>query len=194
MEPLRIYRCNEWGAQPVNRTFPTYGVEGVVIHHTASPNRLPLIGVLERQWGFRLARTIQRDHLGRGWADSGHHLLLTRGGLALEGRRGTAASLLKGLVPVGAHAGDVEVNKRWVGIEVEGRFDAKDAVTAQQWAALVDLCAWVCHWANVDSQRIEPHSKFRATACPGKLRDRLPDLRQRVHHEKLAIQRFYEAR
>lgn len=194
MEPPRIYRCNEWGAVPVGHNFPVRKVEGIVVHHSASLNRWPLLGALERQWGYRLARAIQRDHLNRGWADSGHHLLVTRGGLVLEGRRGSAAAVLKGLVPVGAHAGDVEVNRSWAGIEVEGRFDRVDAVTQQQWATLVDLCAWVCYWTDVDSQRIEPHSKFRATVCPGKLTDRLPTLRRAVHDRKVELLRFYGRR
>ena len=189
MESPRIYRCAEWGAQPINRAFPTHEVAGITIHHSVTANRPPLLGALERWWGARLARAIQRDHLARGWADSGHHLLLTRGGLVLEGRHGAAVSLLKGLVPVGAHVGDVEVNKRWVGIEVEGRFDQRYAVTRQQWAKLVDLCAWTCTWGNVDSQQIQPHSHFKATACPGELRDRVGDLRHAVHDRKLAIRR-----
>ena len=189
MEAIRIFRCAEWGAAEANRAFPVHEILGVVLHHSVTMNRPPLLGVLEREWGYRLARAIQRDHLARGWADSGHHLLLTRGGLTLEGRHGAAASLLKGLVPVGAHAGDVEVNKRWVGIEVEGRFDQRYAVTNQQWATLVDLCAWICTWGSVDSQQLQPHSRFKATACPGKLRDRIGDLRRAVHDRKLEIRR-----
>lgn len=189
METPRIYRCNEWVAKPVEQSFPLHKVEGIVVHHTTSINRPALPGLLERSVAFRLARLIQADHLKRGWADSGQHFLISRGGLVLEGRHNSAAAALKGLVPRGAHAGDDEANHSWFGIELEGRFDAKYAVTRQQWAALVDLCAWLCTWGNVDSQQIQPHSHFRATACPGKLRDRIPDLRRAVHDQKLAIRR-----
>src|SRR5256885_14879800 len=74
-----IHPTSEWGALPptspaqlLNRP-PTK----LFIHHTDSPNSTDY----SLQHGYDLARAIQRDHMNRGWIDTGQQLTLTRGGL-----------------------------------------------------------------------------------------------------------------
>src|SRR5207237_7241671 len=61
------------------------------------------------------------------------------------------------------------------------------AMTAEQWGALVELCAWLAFWGRFDSENIQPHSHFRPTQCPGLLRDHLDELRAAVHYRKSQI-------
>ena len=185
---VRIYTCKEWGAKPVDVQFARRPAAGLVIHHTASPSRKPLTGAAEEKAACSLARGIQRLHRRQnGWADTGQHFLVSRGGLILEGRHGSDMWARQGLVPRGAHAGANGPNATHFGIEIEGRYDRKDDLPAVQWDALVELCAHLCLWGNVQSQDIFPHCDYTATACPGKLADRLPALRQAVHDRKLTL-------
>lgn len=189
---IKVITCAQWGARPVDNTgSPQSRVVGVVIHHTAGPNaRTRWPAPIERQRCASLARAIQRDHMERqGWKDSGHHALVTRSGLVLEGRTGSWEAIQRGIVIQGAHAGDAAVNRTHFGIECEGNTELAP-LTDRQWAALVELCAQVCLWGDVQSANLFPHSQFRPTECPGSwLRLRLPALRDAVHLRKLDLLR-----
>lgn len=192
--PLRIYTACDWGATPVHPKFPTQKALGIVTHHTAGPNVTPFADEdAERERCFRLARAIQRAHLARGWADSGHHFLICRSGLILEGRHGSHDAARRGRCVRGAHAGNGAINSTHFGIEYEGRYDQEFLVTPDQWAAGVELYSWLAFWGQFDSQENFPHSQFRPTVCPGLLRDHLPRLRREVHDRKVEIMRELEA-
>jgi N-acetyl-anhydromuramyl-L-alanine amidase AmpD len=187
MTEPRIFTCEEWGALPVHRAFPTKPAVGTVIHHTASPNATPLLGPEELHRSFKLARAIQRDHLARRWADTGQHFLVSRGGIILEGRHGSLAAARRGRCVRGSHAGNNLANSQWFGIETEGRYDQEFLVTDAQWQALVTLHAWLAHWGDFDTATVQPHSHFRPTECPGHLRDHLGRLRQEAHDLKMRL-------
>lgn len=189
--PIRIYSTKEWGAKPAKAKFPLSPMEGICIHNTASPNRAAKSGQAEEAAAFAFARGIQAFHMGpeRGWSDTGQHFTVSRGGLVLEGRHGSLEGAKQGKVPTGAHAGHNagHQNRTWFGIEVEGSNSDAFHVLPQQWTALVELCAWLCFWSNVDSQNIKGHKEFSQTDCPGHIMEHLPELRQKVHDRKVAI-------
>lgn len=189
--PPRIYTCAEWGARPVAQKFATARAVGIVTHHTSGPNVTPFIDAdSELERCFRLARAIQRDHITRKpipYADSGHHFLLTRSGLILEGRHGTFAAAQKGRCVQAAHAGIAAVNKSRLGIEWEGRYDREFLVTPIQWAMGVRLCGWLAYWGAFDTASNHPHRFFKATLCPGLLANRIPDLRREAHDLKVRL-------
>jgi len=188
MTPPRIYSCAEWHAAPPKQSFPLRRAKGAVVHHAVKPNVTPKSGDEERRRAFALARDLQRGHMkGNGWSDSGHHFTISRGGVILEGRHGSLEAAKRGRVPQGAHAGVDEGNRFYYGIEWEGTYHLKYLVTPQQWAAAVDLYAWLAFWGDWDTQNILPHLHFRPTQCPGLLRDRIDEFRREVHDRKLAI-------
>jgi len=185
---LKIITTKQWGAKPVDNSRLSWSpAEGVIIHHTAGANAWPLpLAFLERQRCFRVARAIQKDHIDRGWSDSGHHFLVTRSGLILEGRQGTLnAAQLHSQVIQGAHAGVTHVNRTCWGIECEGRY-TKGPMPERQMLALVELCAHLCCWGELQtSETISGHRDVKATECPGDwLYQMLPGLRSMVHHRK----------
>jgi hypothetical protein len=187
MEVVRVYTTQEWGATPVATRFSRHAAEGIVIHNTESANRPAYEGEQEEQAAFRVARAIQKYHRETmGWADTGQHFTVSRGGLILEGRHGTLRAAKSGLVVRGAHAGRRagRQNAQWFGIEVEGKNLPEYAVTEAQWNALVELCAWLSFWGEFQSSQIEPHNRFSDTDCPGKLADHLDRLRKAVHMRK----------
>jgi hypothetical protein len=188
MTPVRIYTTGEWDAKPVAGTFPMRAARGIVVHHAVFPNRPPLTGEAELQASFAVARQIQASHLARGWADTGNHFTVSRGGVLLEGRHGSVSAAECGQVIRGAHAGVNEINATWFGIENEGTYTTEWLMTDEQWNALVELCAWLAFWGRFDSGSIQPHSHFVPTACPGLLREHVEALREAVHQRKLHIE------
>lgn len=191
LAPPRIYTCADWGARPVATRFAAAVARGIVTHHTAGPNVVPKTDADEEiRRCFALARAIQRDHQNRkpkGWVDSGHHFLLTRGGIILEGRHGTLAAAKRGRCVRGAHASATLPNSAYFGIEWEGCNDQAFMVTPVQWAMGVQLCAWLSLWGKFDTAENLPHRYFKPTACPGTLADRLPELRREAHDLKVKI-------
>jgi hypothetical protein len=145
-------------------------------------NRQPLLDdeEAERAAAFKVARSCQKDHLGRGWVDTGQHFTISRGGLILEGRRGTYDAARAGKVVWGAHATLAKYNRSYFGIETEGTYHLAFDMPDAQWQALVELCAWLAAWGGIDPKNIIGHKEIKATACPGLLSDRLPELRQLV--------------
>ena len=186
MPEPKIYTTTEWGARVVTQTFAKNSAEGIVIHNTENPNRAPASGSAEEQISFGICRAIQSHHMnGNRWSDTGQHFTVSRGGLILEGRTGSLTGAREGQVLQAAHASGVtRYNTKWFGIEMEGFYVHEYAVTQQQWDALVELCAWLCFWGNIDSTTniighmdvLEGH-----TNCPGLVEQHLPSLRDQVH-------------
>ncbi len=185
-----ILSTGEWGARaPNSDNFPKKAAAGLVIHNTEDPNRAPLSGEAEKRKASEVARAIQADHLKRGWADTGQHFLVSRGGLILEGRHGSLAAAKEGKVVRGAHANSRVHNTTWFGIELEGDNRAEFAVTDAQWSTLVGLCAWLSLWGEFDPRSIKGHMEVSSTDCPGKVMGRLDDLRGRVISRRAEIER-----
>jgi hypothetical protein len=181
----RIYSTSEWGALPAHVAhFPERSAAGIVVHNTENPNRDALTGDAELAAAVEVARSIQRGHFARGFADTGQHFTISRGGLILEGRHGSVAAARAGRVVSAAHAvsSDGSANATWFGIELEGDNRRSDQVTEPQYAALVELCAWLTKWAGVRLLPIKGHMDVLAghTDCPGKFEDRVPTLREDV--------------
>jgi hypothetical protein len=188
---MRIFTCQEWGAAPKDTSrLARTPAQGIVIHHTTTPDVPPLPGsAAEQQRCFRLARGIQSAHLGRGWKDTGQNFTCTRSGLLLEGRHGSLAAAQQGRVVQGSHAGNKQANRERWGIENEGLYTSQ-LPPAALWNALVELCAWLCLWGDVDSQAIHGHREYKSTQCPGDaFFARLGDLRAAVHTRKLELMR-----
>jgi hypothetical protein len=187
MAEPKIYTTTEWGARVVTKNFLKSAAEGIVIHNTENPNRAPATGAAEEQAAFKICRGIQIHHMdGNGWSDTGQNFTVSRGGLILEGRTTSLATARSGKVVQGAHASGVSnYNNKWFGIELEGFYVHEYAVTDQQWDALVELCAWLCHWAkNIDAMKdIIGHMDVLAghTNCPGLVEQHLVSLRAQVH-------------
>ena len=186
MSEPKIYTTVEWGARKVTKNFLKSKAEGIVIHNTENPNRAPLGGTAEEQAAFRICRGIQIHHMeNNGWSDTGQHFTVSRGGLILEGRTTALATAKTGKVVQGAHASGVSrYNNKWFGIELEGYYVKEYAVTDQQWNALVELCAWLCHWGGIDAmENIVGHMDVLAghTNCPGLVEQHLVSLRAQVH-------------
>ncbi len=179
---LAIISTQEWGAAPAPER-GTREAMGIVIHHMASPakgpNRRPSVDPeAEYTVARMLARNCQRDHIQRGWGDTGQHFTVTRGGVVLEGRTGTLRAARQGLVVHGAHAGKAVNGTHW-GIEVEGNYHTNPLdMPTEQWEALVALCRWLHAVGNLDPDTsLSGHRKWRPTVCPAKLAGRLPELR-----------------
>ena len=158
-----IISCDAWGArQPkapnqVLDARPTF----IVIHHTATPNT----SNLEQSHAMGLARSIQLDHMNRGYGDTGQHFTVSRGGWILEGRRGSLAALLSGTSQVvGAHAPGR--NTDGIGIENEGTYIKEKPPFALQYSLLL-LCAFICRQYGLGSNSIIGHRNINATQCPG---------------------------
>ncbi|HEV2839758.1 MAG TPA: peptidoglycan recognition family protein [Chthoniobacterales bacterium] len=181
----RIISTSEWGARPATVThFPERSAAGIVVHNTENANRDALTGPAELAVAVKVARSIQNGHFARGFADTGQHFTISRGGLILEGRHGSVAAARAGRVVAAAHAvsSDGSANRTWFGIELEGDNRPSDQVTKPQYAALVELCAWLTKWAGTKVLPIKGHMDVLAghTDCPGKFEARLPRLREDV--------------
>ncbi len=183
----RIYTTSEWGAAPANAShFAEALAVGIVVHNTEDKNREPLSGDAELRKSVELTRRIQHSHMvtDHHWADTGQHFTISRGGCILEGRHGSLAGARGGRVVQAAHAesSDGSANRRWFGIELEGDNRREDLVTAPQYSASVELCAWLMKWCGVQSLPIRGHMDVLAghTDCPGHFEERLPMLRKDV--------------
>ncbi|GLZ34437.1 hypothetical protein Lesp02_66240 [Lentzea sp. NBRC 105346] len=173
--PIRT--CEDWGARPPQEPLVLVGRPvRILIHHTATANSDDLsIG-----HAYELARWIQDLHMDtNGWADSGQHFTISRGGVLMEGRHGSRDALEAGdRMVVGAHCPGQ--NDRAIGIENEGIY--MDTVPPQQqWDSLVQFCAHVCDRYNIPTTEIFGHRDFFVTQCPGDaLYAMLPRLRSEV--------------
>jgi N-acetylmuramoyl-L-alanine amidase-like protein len=192
--PPAIVSCDTWGAKvrPPNRIVTTKAI-GIVIHHTATENVdvSRLSDAASQQRAFAFARSIQLDHIHRGYGDSGQHFTVTRDGMILEGRRGSLATLNSGMSMVsGAHTtGATGVNEPhhihywndgYIGIENEGTYSFELPPDAL-WDSLILLCAFIVSQYGFWPLRILGHRDFNKTACPGEtLYGQIGSLRRNV--------------
>ncbi|GAB3750492.1 hypothetical protein GCM10027599_07860 [Yimella radicis] len=172
-----VISCASWGAAPARNTITMVGPPTkILIHHTASAN----VTDYSRDAAYAIARDIQTWHFGRGWADTGQHFTVSRGGYVLEGRHRTLEGMTggQGQFPRGAHC--TGENDTSLGIENQGIYTTA-LPTSAQWNALVGLCAYLCQTYRLSANALYGHRQFRATACPGDaFYARLPQLRKDV--------------
>jgi hypothetical protein len=171
-----IYSTSDWGAQDPREPIDIldHRPNKILIHHTDTPNT----DDVSRAHAFQLARNIQQSHFARGWRDSGHHFLISRGGYIMVGRHRSLPVLENGNRHVlGAHC-DGE-NPDSIGIENEGRYGVATPPQAL-YNRLVHLCAYICQQYSISPSDIYGHRRFDATICPG---DRFTELMPRLRED-----------
>lgn len=203
---MNVLTRSEWRARGASGKFAIAPAAGLVLHHSAGLNRPQQAGELEESRAARMAREVQAFHMDRnGWSDIGYHLLLSRGGVLLEGRRGSWEAMQAGKVVRGAHSGVDRINRTHWGLCVEGTLSDRDDITPAQWEALLAACAWLCGKGGFAPAAISGHRDHKATQCPGILWSLLPEVRRavqerlepegltiRVHGEPLIIRGWLE--
>ncbi|MEV5570636.1 peptidoglycan recognition family protein [Spirillospora sp. NPDC052269] len=173
-----VHPRSDWKARPPIHpaTVLNRKPDRIIVHHTSTPNS-PDTSI---EHAYQLSRDIQRFHMqGRGWADSGQQLTISRGGVVMEGRNRSLAAIRAGKLAVGAQV--LSHNSHTVGIENEGSYMTEDVPDAL-WDSLVEVCAWLCvRYKLKPAKAIIGHRDLNNTDCPGdRLYARLPDLRDDV--------------
>ncbi|WP_033342742.1 peptidoglycan recognition protein family protein [Catenuloplanes japonicus] len=166
-----------WGAVPPSEAITVLSTppNKIIVHHTAHPNTTDL----SRARAESLAREIQRDHMARGFIDTGQHFTISRGGYVLEGRHRSLEVLQAGSGHVSS-AHTTGQNNEAVGIENEGTYTSATP-PAVLYSQLVALCADICQAWSFNPRQIYGHRDFAATECPGGvLYGRLATLRNDV--------------
>ncbi|HEY0698207.1 MAG TPA: N-acetylmuramoyl-L-alanine amidase [Micromonospora sp.] len=176
-----IISCDQWGARPPASPIQLSGnvTNKIIVHHMAFPNSTDH----SREHAEQLARDCQDLHMdGNGWADTGQHFTVSRGGHVLEGRHRSLEMLRLGERQViGAHCPGENGNA--IGIENEGTY-VTEAPPAAMLDGLTRLCVAVCRRYGLHAHDIFGHWDFRTTLCPGAVFYRgFPDLRRRVAAE-----------
>ena len=187
---MKLLSTSEWGAIQVNtRHLRRTTGQGIVLHHTATPNAMARTGAAEEERAAALVRQIQRWHMGppKRWLDTGQNFTVSRGGVICEGRTGSWDAAREGKVLQGAHAGNVKINQTHFGIESEGLYmDVEPPAALIQ--ALIELCAHLSLWSGCQAHALYPHRQFRQTLCPGdQIVALLPDLREAIRARKLEL-------
>ncbi|HEY3504831.1 MAG TPA: N-acetylmuramoyl-L-alanine amidase [Actinocatenispora sp.] len=176
-----------WGARPVpdsDLTILHGTTRKIVVHHMAFPN----VTDYSEDHAKQLARDCQDLHMdGNGWADTGQHFTVSRGGYVLEGRHESLPSLELGTQQVqGAHC--VGENTQSIGIENEGTYVTETPPPALL-ASLVRLCTTICTRYGIHAWNMFGHWDWNNTDCPGIMFYReFPKLRlavARACHERL---------
>ncbi|MDL4816682.1 peptidoglycan recognition family protein [Actinomadura sp. OS1-43] len=173
-----VYTRAQWRARPPKRAARILGraPDHIVVHHTDTANSADLTVA----HAFSLSRYIQNFHMDkRGWDDCGQQLTISRGGVVMEGRNRSLASVREGDLAVGAQV--LHHNEHTIGIENEGNY-MKKAVPGRLWSSLTEVCVWLCRAYDLDpAEAIVGHRDYNTTSCPGDvLYSRLPALRRAV--------------
>lgn len=171
-----IISCGTWGAKAAKGSISMVGPPTeIVVHHTSSAN----VTDYSKAAAYDIARQIQSWHFDNGWADTGQHFTVSRGGYILEGRHRTLEGLkTRKKFPQGAHTSGQ--NPHAIGIENQGNYNDGLPPT-KQWNALVDLLAYLCSTYGLKPSDIKGHRDFNNTDCPGSaFYAKLPQLRKDV--------------
>ena len=136
-----IIDCDSWGARPPSSTIQITGntTNKIILHHMAFPN----VTDYSREHAIQLAKDCQNLHMDtNGWADTGQHFTVSRGGYVLEGRHRSLETLDAGEHQViAAHCPGENGNA--IGIENEGTYITETPPEALL-DSLVQLCVAVC--------------------------------------------------
>ncbi|MER5204494.1 N-acetylmuramoyl-L-alanine amidase [Streptomyces sp. NPDC002825] len=167
-----------WGARPASSPVKVLSTppQKIIVHHTDTPNTTDY----SQAQAFQLARSMQDWAMDtRQWIDTGQHFTVSRGAYVLEGRHSSLTALQGGTQTVeSAHC--TGQNTVAIGIENEGTYSTVDP-RGEQYAALVELCAYICRQYGLRAYQIYGHRDFNATLCPGdRLYALLPQLRRDV--------------
>jgi hypothetical protein len=177
-----IIDCDTWGARPPASTIQITGntTNKIILHHMAFPN----VTDYSYDHAVQLAKDCQDLHMDtNGWADTGQHFTVSRGGYVLEGRHKSLSTLDAGQHQViAAHCPGENGNA--IGIENEGTYITETPPDALL-DSLVKLCVAVCDQFRLNAWDIFGHWDFRlGTECPGAAFYRLfPTVRTRVLQE-----------
>ncbi|MGW5343938.1 peptidoglycan recognition protein family protein [Streptomyces sp. NPDC004050] len=170
--------CASWGARASSSPVKVVPApaQKIIVHHTATPN----VTDYSQGQGFALARSMQNWAMdSQHWIDTGQHFTVSRGGHVMEGRHGSLSALRSGTQTVEA-AHCAGQNTIAIGIENEGTYTTVEP-RSEQYAKLVELCAYVCRQYGLRAYQIYGHRDFNATQCPGdRLYALLPQLRRDV--------------
>lgn len=180
MVKVEIITCPEWGARQPRSAPRVIGQSSrIIFHHTASHH--PELGGSgeSREEAIAYARALQRYHMdGNGWIDSGHHFLVCRNGLILQGRWLTVSAIQAGHMVEGAHCPGMN---HQIGIEHEHQ--GHEEMTAAQRTASAELMVWIAqHYHRKTALPVDPHSAHYATSCPGNLRTEIPRIHAMADH------------
>lgn len=174
----QISDCEAWGARSPKSPVKvlTAQAQKIIVHHTATAN----VAEYGQNRSFALARAMQTYQMDTaGWIDTGQHFTISRGAYITEGRHQSLAALGSGtqIVEAAHCAGQ---NTVAIGIENEGTYLTEEP-RAEQYAALVGLCAHICRQYGLQPYQIYGHRDFNNTQCPGdRLYALLPKLRTDV--------------
>lgn len=136
-------------------------VHSVILHHSGSD--------LDTPAGIRAFHTAKPPR-GRGWVDIAYSWLMTADGAWKTGRPYTKVPASNGY---GSNAGTVSV-------AILGDYSDK-LLSPEAYAELVAGLLRIQARLRGEGQiirRLRPHSDFRPTDCPGRLREYLPELRE----------------
>ncbi|WP_406372539.1 N-acetylmuramoyl-L-alanine amidase [Streptomyces sp. NBC_01550] len=159
-----IIDCDSWGARPPSSTIQITGntTNKIILHHMAFPN----VTDYSREHAVQLAKDCQDLHMDtNGWADTGQHFTVSRGGYVLEGRHRSLETLEAGEHQVTAAHCPGE-NGNAIGIENEGTYITETPPEALL-DSLVELCTAVCRKFGLNAWDVFGHWDFRETDCPG---------------------------
>jgi hypothetical protein len=172
-----IIVTSEWGAVPATEAISRVGKPNkIIFHHTDSHHpELDQTAGDSRAEAIAFAKSIQNDHMHRHppYIDSGHNFLVTRSGHVLEGRHGSVAAVMDGVMVQSAHC--VGQNQH-PGIEHEHK--GGEAMTPAQREASLLLHEFICRNTGIDPHSIHGHGEFNPTECPGALKAGLAQFRQ----------------
>jgi N-acetylmuramoyl-L-alanine amidase/Putative peptidoglycan binding domain len=159
-----IIDCDTWGARPPSSPIQITGntTNKIILHHMAFPN----VTDYSRDHAVQLAKDCQNLHMDtNGWADTGQHFTVSRGGYVLEGRHESLETLVAGEHQVTAAHCPGE-NGNAIGIENEGTYITETPPPALV-NSLVELCVAVCRQFDLHAWDIFGHWDFYTTDCPG---------------------------
>ena len=171
-----IILTSEWGAARATGAISRLGKPGMIIfHHTAGHHpELDQMAGENRAEAIAYAKVIQNDHMHRrSFVDSGHNFLVTRSGHVLEGRHGSVAAIMDGVMVQSAHC---KGKNQHPGIEHE--HNGGEAMTPTQREASLLLHEFICRKTGIDPHQIHGHGEFNKTECPGALKAELGQFRR----------------
>lgn len=166
------------------------GVRTIFIHHTNQPNDYECSDVP------RMLRTLEADHVRRGWDDLGYNFIVDRCGTIYEGRSGGLKRSVEGAHTMG-------FNAHSLGIAALGNFEAGNEPPAAMLDSIASLAAWklrpgvdpLGHTRMVSSSDLSRYDKGKKasfnviaahrdayeTNCPGKaLEAKLGEIRRKA--------------